>query len=93
MAKPHHGPLRDVGVSATRANGTASAEKARLAGARRHSAQLAPDNGAGIGASHQTGWTGLVAKLIQQCAEYCGQAKDPLSRRSADERLAELVAR
>jgi len=26
------------------------------------------DNGAGIGASHQTGWTGLVAKLIQQYA-------------------------
>jgi len=24
------------------------------------------DNGAGIGASHQTGWTGLVCKLIQQ---------------------------
>jgi len=24
------------------------------------------DNGAGIGASHQTGWTGLIAKLIQQ---------------------------
>ena len=24
------------------------------------------DNGAGIGASHQTGWSGLVAKLIQQ---------------------------
>ena len=24
------------------------------------------DNGSGIGASHQTGWTGLVAKLIQQ---------------------------
>jgi hypothetical protein len=23
------------------------------------------DNGAGIGASHQTGWTGLVARLIQ----------------------------
>ena len=23
------------------------------------------DNGAGIGASHQTGWTGLVAKIIQ----------------------------
>jgi hypothetical protein len=23
------------------------------------------DNGAGIGASHQTGWTGLVAKLLQ----------------------------
>jgi hypothetical protein len=28
------------------------------------------DIGAGIGASHQTGWTGLVAKLIQQCGEY-----------------------
>jgi hypothetical protein len=27
------------------------------------------DNGAGIGASHQTGWTGLVAKLLQQCGE------------------------
>jgi hypothetical protein len=24
------------------------------------------DNGAGLGASHQTGWTGLVARLIQQ---------------------------
>jgi hypothetical protein len=24
------------------------------------------DNGTGLGASHQTGWTGLVAKLIQQ---------------------------
>src|SRR5262245_27195940 len=27
------------------------------------------DNGAGLGASHQTGWTGLVAKLIHQQAE------------------------
>ena len=24
------------------------------------------DNGVGIGASHQTGWTGLIAKLLQQ---------------------------
>ena len=23
------------------------------------------DNGAGLGASHQTGWTGLIAKLIE----------------------------
>ena len=23
------------------------------------------DNGSGLGASHQTGWTGIVAKLIQ----------------------------
>ena len=28
------------------------------------------DNGAGIGANHQTGWTGLVAKLIQQSGSY-----------------------
>jgi hypothetical protein len=27
------------------------------------------DNGAGIGASHQTGWTGLVAKLIEQSGQ------------------------
>ncbi len=27
------------------------------------------DTGAGLGASHQTGWTGLVAKLIQQIGE------------------------
>ena len=26
------------------------------------------DDGSGVGASHQTGWTGLVAKLLQQCA-------------------------
>jgi hypothetical protein len=38
------------------------------------------DTGAGLGASHQTGWTGLVAKLILQCGEYCGQSKDPLTR-------------
>jgi hypothetical protein len=35
------------------------------------------DNGAGIGASHQTGWTGLVAKLIQQWGDYEGQHKAP----------------
>jgi hypothetical protein len=27
------------------------------------------DNGAGIGANHQTGWTGLVAKLLEQSGE------------------------
>jgi hypothetical protein len=31
------------------------------------------DNGAGLGASHQTGWTGLVAKLIQQTTEYANR--------------------
>ncbi len=28
------------------------------------------DTGRGLGASHQTGWTGLVAKLIKQTSEY-----------------------
>jgi hypothetical protein len=28
------------------------------------------DTGEGLGASHQTGWTSLVAKLVQQTAEY-----------------------
>lgn len=27
------------------------------------------DNGAGLGASHQTGWTGLATELIQQFSE------------------------
>ncbi len=34
------------------------------------------DNGSGIGASHQTGWTGLVAKLIQQSSEYSHKSVD-----------------
>ena len=36
------------------------------------------ETGAGLGASHQTGWTALVAKLIQQHAEYVltGRAHD-----------------
>jgi hypothetical protein len=25
------------------------------------------DNGRGVGASHQTGWTGLIAKLLEKC--------------------------
>jgi hypothetical protein len=28
------------------------------------------DNGAGLGASHQTGWTALVANLIQECGNH-----------------------
>ena len=33
------------------------------------------DSGAGLGASHQTGWSALVAKLIQQHAEYTLQGR------------------
>ena len=29
------------------------------------------DSGSGVGASHQTGWTGLVTKLMQQSGESC----------------------
>ena len=36
------------------------------------------DNGAGIGASHQTGWTGLVTKLMQQSGE-AHHGKKPVS--------------
>ncbi|WP_407900885.1 hypothetical protein [Scytonema sp. NUACC26] len=35
------------------------------------------DNGVGIGASHQIGWTGLVAKLIRQFGEYEAQHQEP----------------
>jgi hypothetical protein len=35
------------------------------------------DNGAGIGASHQTGWTGVVAKLIQQHGLHSAKGKSP----------------
>ncbi|MCA1639650.1 MAG: glucosidase [Acidobacteria bacterium] len=31
------------------------------------------DKGCGLGASHQTGWTGLIAKLLQQIGEYAGE--------------------
>jgi hypothetical protein len=32
------------------------------------------DKGCGLGASHQTGWTGLIAKLLQQTGEYAREA-------------------
>jgi hypothetical protein len=38
------------------------------------------DTGAGLGASHQTGWTGLVAKLIQQQGEKHGPAARAVRR-------------
>ena len=31
------------------------------------------DNGAGLGASHQTGWTGLVARMIQMFGQLDSQ--------------------
>jgi hypothetical protein len=37
------------------------------------------DTGSGVGASHQTGWTGLVAKLLQPRAERSPAAKTKIS--------------
>jgi hypothetical protein len=34
------------------------------------------DTGAGVGASHQTGWTALVAKLLQQAGERESASRD-----------------
>ena len=42
------------------------------------------DTGAGIGASHQTGWTALVAKLLQQSGEQNVQPAEALAAVSAD---------
>ena len=35
------------------------------------------DTGEGLGASHQTGWTSLVAKMIDQLARYTGPTAHP----------------
>src|SRR5262249_18825239 len=35
------------------------------------------DNGAGLGASNQTGWTGLVAKLIHQYGKFASEHVAP----------------
>jgi hypothetical protein len=48
------------------------------------------DNGAGIGASHQTGWTGLVAKLLQQSGT---SSHDRSSGAGAESLLNHPVAR
>jgi hypothetical protein len=36
------------------------------------------DTGRGIGASHQTGWTGLIAKIIQDTGSECRLPGTPL---------------
>jgi len=42
------------------------------------------DTGAGLGANHQTGWTGLVAKLIQQSGEKDTQPEDAVAAVAAN---------
>jgi hypothetical protein len=51
------------------------------------------DNGRGVGASHQTGWTGLVAKLLQQNGVRANRGRKRSSRttKAARERLLSTV--
>jgi hypothetical protein len=44
------------------------------------------DTGAGLGANHQTGWTGLVTKLMQQSGQASERSQDkrPVSEIAAD---------
>jgi hypothetical protein len=44
------------------------------------------DNGAGLGASHQTGWTGLVAKLIELFGRVNAQTLLEVGKQAAFER-------
>lgn len=37
------------------------------------------DNGSGLGAIHQTGWTGLIAKILKQVGEHVPNARPPES--------------
>ncbi|TAK91417.1 MAG: glucosidase [Verrucomicrobia bacterium] len=52
------------------------------------------DNGRGVGASHQTGWTGLVAKLLQPRAKERGvhAALTPLKRETPKRNQPPVVA-
>jgi hypothetical protein len=40
------------------------------------------DNGAGLGASHQTGWTGLVSKLLQQSGPKAARRRKGMKRQT-----------
>jgi hypothetical protein len=41
------------------------------------------DNGAGLGASHQTGWTGIIARAMHLFATTTGQQVLELGQRAA----------
>ncbi len=49
------------------------------------------DNGAGIGANHQTGWTGLIAKLLQQWGEYSERSREAAAAEPSSEVLEDLA--
>lgn len=49
------------------------------------------DDGRGLGASHQTGWTGVVAWLIHRTGEYCRLPKTPKSESIAKKGVARFL--
>jgi hypothetical protein len=49
------------------------------------------DNGRGVGASHQTGWTGLVAKLLQQSGKRVATQARTRARRAVQPAAMETV--
>jgi len=53
------------------------------------------DNGAGLGASHQTGWTGLIARLLDLFARMTAKdllevSKDELAARMTREQVVDI---
>jgi hypothetical protein len=50
------------------------------------------DSGAGVGASHQTGWTGLVATLIQFFAENDAETLLKTEARTTDAAISGAAA-
>lgn len=49
------------------------------------------DNGAGLGASHQTGWTGVVSKLIQQYGEYALRDMSPILKETREKKSRTIL--
>ncbi len=49
------------------------------------------DNGAGLGASHQTGWTGIVARAMHLFATTTAEQVLDLGRRTATPRVSKSV--
>jgi hypothetical protein len=50
------------------------------------------DDGSGVGASHQTGWTGLVAELLQHSGEATTQTTEEIEYAALGETLSEVPA-
>ena len=49
------------------------------------------DSGRGVGASHQTGWTGVVAKLLEQTATQMLAPRDTTERQTLGSRRMPLT--